>query len=215
MPALPIETELKPRLRGAIHLTAFLVSLGGLVALAGAPVQGWRLAAGLVYGVSLSAMLGFSALYHLPSWSFAARRRMRRLDHSGIFLLIAGTYTPLAALLSPDTWTWGLVWMWTCALAGIVQAWLINHGKRALRAGAYVLMGLSAVPLVGQLPLAIGWWGVTSLLGGAAIYIAGAVVYARRWPDPSPSVFGYHEVFHAMVVAAAALHFSVVWQVQH
>lgn len=217
-PALPAAhppaVKVKPSLRGVIHLVAFVLSLGGLAALALAPVSGWRWAAGILYACSLSTMLGFSALYHRPTWSHRMRARLRLVDHCGIFFLIAGTYTPFAALVSPTQWTWGLVGMWGGALLGIGHALVNDHGHRGLRAGIYVVLGLSSAPLFLSLPGLIGWPRVIVLLVSAAIYIGGAGVYARRWPNPWPTVFGYHEVFHSLVVVAAAMHFAVVWRVQ-
>lgn len=213
---LPVseQPKVKPALRGVFHFLAFFLSLGGIAELAMAPVTGWRWLAGVLYGVSLATMLGGSALYHRPMWTPEARARLRLVDHCGIFFLIAGSYTPLAALLSPHDWTPGLIGMWLGALGGIVHIFLNDHGHRGLRAGVYVVLGLSASPLVFSLPSHIGWPRVLLLLAGAVTYIIGAGVYAKRWPNPRPAVFGYHEVFHLLVVLAAALHFSVVWSVQ-
>lgn len=218
--ALPLSkaqhpTKVKPALRGVFHFLGFWVSLGGVVDLAMAPVSGWRYVAGLVYAASLTGMLGLSALYHRPMWSHAARARLRLVDHCGIFFLIAGSYTPFAALVSPTAATPGLIGMWLGGVAGIAHVFLNNHGNRALRAGVYVVLGLAAAPLVFSLPTHLGWARVGLLLVGSAIYIVGAAVYARRWPNPRPSVFGYHEVFHLLVLAAAACHFAVIRSVQH
>ncbi len=219
-PALPVvlpvpaPRKVKPRLRGVIHFLSFFVSLGGIAELAMSPTTGWRYVSGLVYACSLSLLLGLSALYHRPMWSHTMRARLRLVDHCGIFALIAGSYTPFAALVSPTTWTWGLLVMWLGALGGIAHVFLNNHGNRVLRAAVYVVLGLSTTPLVFTLPAFIGWGRVGLLLAGAVVYIAGAGVYAKRWPNPRPSVFGYHEVFHTLVVIAAALHFSVIWSIQ-
>lgn len=213
-PATLAPPKVKPKLRGVIHFLAFFVSLGGVAELAMAPVTGWRYVAGVIYAASLSTLLGLSALYHRPMWSHRMRARLRLVDHCGIFFLIAGSYTPLAALASPNDWTWGLLVMWAGALGGIVHAFVNDHGNRVLRAAVYVVLGLSTAPLVFSLPAHIGWPRVGLLLAGAVTYIAGAGVYAKRWPNPRPRVFGYHEVFHSLVVVAAALHFAVIWSVQ-
>lgn len=206
--------KVKPALRGVFHFLAFFAALGGVVELAMAPVSGWRWLAGVLYGLSLVSMLGLSALYHRPMWSHAMRAKLRLVDHCGIFFLIAGSYTPFAALVSPHDWTVGLLGMWGGAVAGIAHVFLNNHGNRALRAGVYVVLGLSSAPLVFSLPATIGWSQVLLLLAGAVVYIVGAGVYAKRWPNPKPSVFGYHEVFHVLVLVAAALHYAAVWSVQ-
>jgi len=206
--------KVKPALRGVFHFLGFFAALAGVVQLALAPQSGWRYVAGLIYGASLAGMLGLSALYHRPTWSHAARARLRLVDHCGIFFLIVGSYTPFAAFVSPHSWTLGLVGMWLGGLAGIAHAFVNDHGHRGLRAGVYVVLGLSTSPLVLSLPATIGWGPVLLLLGGAVVYIAGAGVYAKRWPNPKPSVFGYHEIFHLLVLAAAGLHYAAVWSVQ-
>jgi hemolysin III len=215
LPAPPLHpVKVKPALRGVFHFLAFFVSLGGIAELVMAPQTGWRWAAGVLYASSLSTMLGLSALYHRPMWSREMRARLRLVDHCGIFFVIAGSYTPFAALVAPHGWTAGLVGMWLGALGGVVHAFVNDHGHRGLRAGVYVVLGLSSAPLVFSLPVHIGWSRVGLLLLGSAVYIAGAGVYARRWPNPRPSIFGYHEIFHLLVVVAAAMHFAVVWSVQ-
>lgn len=206
--------KVKPRLRGTFHFFGFFAALFGLAELTIAPVEGWRYAAGLIFAGSLTLMLGLSALYHRPNWSREARNRLRMADHVGIFFLIAGSYTPFAAFLSPNAATPGLIGMWVGAAAGITYAVVNSHGNRMIRASTYVVLGLCAAPMILGLPKDIGWVKTSMMLAGAAIYILGAVVYARRWPNPRPSVFGYHEIFHVMVLVAAGLHYSVVWSLQ-
>lgn len=212
--APPKPVKVKPLLRGTFHTFGFVASLFGFAELSIAPVTGWRYAAGLVFAGSLALMLGLSALYHRPMWSRAARNRLRMADHVGIFFLIAGTYTPFAVFLSPSGPSWGLIGMWVGAVAGITYALVNSHGNRIIRAATYVVLGLCAAPMILGLPKDLGWARTGVMLVGSAIYILGAGVYARRWPNPKPSVFGYHEIFHLMVLAAAALHFSVVWSLQ-
>jgi hemolysin III len=212
MPLPPV--KVKPALRGVFHFLGFFLSLGGIAELAMAPVSGWRYVAGLIYGVSLSMMLGLSALYHRPMWTHAMRAKLRLVDHCGIFFLIAGSYTPFAALVKPDGATLGLVGMWVGAAAGIAHVFLNNHGNRVLRAAVYVVLGLSTSPLVLSLPPVIGWGRVGLLLAGAVLYITGAGVYAKRWPNPQPRIFGYHEVFHLFVLGAAGFHYAAIWSIQ-
>jgi hemolysin III len=213
--ALSLPEKVKPRLRGVFHFLGFFASWGGVLAMSFAPQTGWRLVSGVLYAASLTSMLFLSSLYHRPMWSDAARDRLRKVDHAGIFFLIAGTYTPFAALLNPHGLTVGLVGMWAGAVAGVAHAYLNSHGNRLLRALVYVILGLSAIPTVVQLPALTGAGPVALLVAGAVVYISGAVVYAKRWPNPRPSVFGYHEVFHVMVLVAAALHFAAVFSVQY
>ena len=199
----------KPLLRGVSHELAAGVALGGwiLLALVAAPGRA-RLAAN-VYGASLVALFVVSALYHRPHWRPRARLLMRRLDHSAIFLLIAGTYTPFCLLLPPQTGERLLAVVWGGATAGVLQSVLWVRAPKPLVAAVYVLLGWVIVPVLPSLRTALGPGAIALLATGGAAYTLGAVVYATRRPDPFPRVFGYHEVFHALVVAAAACHFAV------
>ncbi|HTU79652.1 MAG TPA: hemolysin III family protein [Solirubrobacteraceae bacterium] len=205
------EGGFKPRLRGVLHEYAFFVSLACGVALVLAATDGRaRLAAG-IYAGAVSALLGTSALYHRVTWRPAARRWMRRLDHSMIFVLIAGTYTPVAllALKGPLASTI-LIVLWLGALGGMVFKLLWIDAPKWLFAAVYVALGLVTAAVVGELPAAIGWLGAAGLAGGGLLYAIGAVVYASGRPNPWPKVFGYHEVFHTLVLAAAAMHYAVI-----
>jgi hemolysin III len=200
----------KPRWRGRIHQVAFFISIPAGIALV-AVAQGWvaRLAA-LVYAVSLAAVLGSSAAYHRGRWTPAALRRMKRLDHSMIFVLIAGSYTPFALLALHGPWTvvvLSIVWMG--AATGIVLKMVHIDGFRVLSATLYMALGwlaLIAFPAMihDMRPSAL----VLAIVGGV-LYTAGAIVFATRRPDPAPAVFGYHEVWHAFMVAAAVCHFAM------
>jgi hemolysin III len=199
----------RPRLRGSFHAVAVWFALGGAVALAlGAPGPRAR-AAALVYGATLVALFGTSGLYHRVAWSPRAYLVMRRLDHSAIFLLIAGTYTPLAVLLGDPRGDLLLGIVWAGAALGVLRAVLWPRAPRRLAVGLYVLLGWCIVPLLPTLHARAGPLATALLLAGGAAYTVGAVIYALRRPDPLPRVFGYHEVFHVLVVAAAALHFAV------
>lgn len=201
----------KPRYRGVLHHYAFFVSLvtGGLL-VALAPTRR-ALFAGAIYGVSLSALLGTSALYHRVTWSVRTRRWMGRLDHSMINLLIAGTYTPFGMLALSGTLAAGLlVVVWSGALAGIALHVLWIDAPKWLSAVLYVLLGWVGVAATPHMVAQAGWTATVLLVVGGVLYSAGAIVYALRRPDPAPGTFGYHEVFHALVVAAAAAHYGAV-----
>jgi hemolysin III len=201
----------KPRLRGVSHQYAFFVSLACGVALILATSDGRARLAASVYAVAVSALLGTSALYHRVSWRPSARRWMRRLDHSMIFVLIAGTYTPVALLaLRGSLASTILIVLWAGALGGVVFKLLWIDAPKWLFAGVYVALGLVSAAVFGQLPAAIGWLGVVGLAVGGVLYVVGAIVYASGRPNPWPKVFGYHEVFHALVIAAAALQYAVI-----
>jgi hemolysin III len=199
----------KPLLRGVSHEIAAGVALAGLVALVLlAPGPRGRVAA-LVYGLSLVALFSVSALYHRPTWSPRARLWMRRLDHSAIFLLIAGTFTPLCLLLGDARARTMLAVVWVGAGLGILRALVWPRAPRVVATALYLLLGWAAVPLVPAMYRALGGASLALLAAGGVLYSVGAVIYATRRPDPFPRVFGYHEVFHALVIAAAGLHFAV------
>jgi hemolysin III len=210
-PQLRLPTPVKPKLRGVSHEYAFFVSLGCGVGLILAATNGKARLAAIIYAVAVSALLGTSALYHRVTWRPSARRWMKRLDHSMIFVLIAGTYTPVALLALHGTLSKViLLVVWAGALGGVVFKLLWIDAPKWLFAGVYVALGLVTGAIFGELPAAIGWLGVAGLAGGGLLYIVGAVVYASERPNPSPRVFGYHEVFHALVIVAAGLHYAVI-----
>jgi hemolysin III len=201
----------KPVLRGWLHLFWFAVSLvlGPLLLVrAHGPTQTIAIA---VYSVSVSALFGFSALYHRGRWTAVWRQRLQRLDHTMIFFLIAGTATP--AFLLTTRGPFGLVclavmWALTLTAAGIHLAWMSAPER---------LVGATFIGLGWAAGLALPWvWlhGGTAptilMLAGGLLYMAGAIFYYRRWPDPYPSVFGYHEVFHVWVCAAAACQYVAI-----
>jgi hemolysin III len=211
MNALITEQPVKPRLRGVLHEYAFFVSLACGIALILAASDGRARVAAAIYTIALSGLLGTSALYHRVTWRPKARRWMRRLDHSMIFVLIAGTYTPVALLaLKGSLATAILLVLWFGALGGVIFKLLWIDAPKWLFAAVYVALGLVTAAVMGELPAKIGWLGVAGLAGGGLLYVIGAVVYASGRPNPWPKVFGYHEVFHTLVIAAAAMHFAVI-----
>jgi hemolysin III len=207
-----LDPSAKPRLRGVSHQWAFFVSLfTGAMLVALAP-NGKALLAAAIYAVSVCALFGTSAVYHRINWrSLSARRWMRRLDHSMIFVLIAGTYTPFALLALDGTLATAiLIVVWSGALAGLVLQLLWVDAPRALSAIVYLAMGWVALAAFPQMIDKIGITGTVLVAAGGLLYSAGALIYAFKRPNPVPKVFGYHEVFHALVIAAAALHYAVV-----
>ncbi len=175
--------------------------------------SGARARAGaLVYAISLVTLLSVSAAYHRRNWSDKVRAVWRRLDHSAIFLLIAGTYTPLSFLLGSRLGWIFLGIVWAGALLGIVMSVAWVRAPKALVAAVCVLLGWAALPLLPALKAALGTGAVVLLAAGGVVYSLGAAVYALRRPDPFPNVFGYHEIFHALVIAAAVCHFAAVAQ---
>jgi hemolysin III len=209
--APPDLLTMKPRLRGVSHQYAFYVAIVlGVVALLLAP-DGRAVAAVSVYAVGICGLFGVSALYHRVDWQPGARRWMKRADHSMIFVFIAATYTPVAVLALHGTLsTVILIVIWSGALAGVILklAWI--DAPKWITAVVYVALGWVAVATGPQLWSAISPLGFFGIAAGGALYSAGAVVYARGRPNPFPGVFGYHEVFHAFVIVAAALHYAVI-----
>jgi hemolysin III len=201
----------KPLLRGVIHQAAFFVSLAsGLALVVAAPTAGSK-AVMVVYAVSLSSLFGTSALFHRRTWGPVGRRRMRRADHSTIFVAIAGTYTAVAGI-ALHGWARAalLSIVWAGALVGIVlrQVWL--DAPKWVVTIPYVTVGWAALVALPQLERALGPTGFLLLLLGGLAYSAGAVVYAMKRPSPVPGVFGYHEVFHACTVVGAVLHYVAI-----
>ena len=201
----------KPRLRGRIHQVAFFVSIPAGVLLIVLAHGAVGTTAAIIYAVSLSAVFGASASYHVGSWSKPALRRMKRLDHSMIFMLIAGSYTPVALLVLHGAWSVVILSLiWTMAALGITLKLARIDGLSKLAASLYISMGwLVVLPFI-QIYRGLSTAGLTLLIAGGALYTLGAVVFARRSPDPNPAVFGYHEVWHAFIVAAAACHWAMI-----
>ncbi len=201
----------KPLLRGVFHEVAFFVSLvTGVALVAASPTVGSGLVMA-VYAASIALLFGVSALFHRHTWGPVGRRRMRRADHSTIFIAIAGSYTAVAGIaLTGWARTTVLCIVWAGAIVGIAlrQIWL-DAPKWAI-ALPYVVVGWAAVVVLPQLWRALGGAGFTLLLAGGLAYSAGAVVYALKKPNPVPGVLGYHEVFHACTIVGAALQFVVI-----
>ena len=203
---------LKPRLRGVLHQWTFVAALAaGVLLVLGAESARSRIALA-IYAFSVAGLFGTSALYHRIDWrTVGAHRRMRRLDHTMIFVLIAGTYTPFGLLVLRGTLgVIILITAWSAALAGAVFKLLWIDAPGWLVAGTYIAAGWIAVIAMPELVDRLGPVAVGTLALGGILYSTGAVIYARQRPDPVPAVFGYHEVFHLLVVAAAALQYAVV-----
>jgi hemolysin III len=203
---------LKPRWRGRLHQIAFFVAIPQGIALV-ATAAGWvaRVAA-VVYALSLAGLYGVSALYHRLKWSPPALARMRRLDHSMIFVLIAGTYTPISLLVLHRAWAIALLGVvWAGAITGVLMKVLGMDRTRKITGTMYIVLGwvavLMAPAFVTKVPLPV----VALIVAGGVMYTLGAIVFVRKRPDPSPAVFGYHEVWHVAVVVAALCHYAAIF----
>lgn len=166
----------------------------------------------LVYGLTMIGLLSVSASYHIRAWRPRVRAALRALDHASIFLLIAGTYTPIAFnVLAGAERVAVLATVWTLALVGAACSLRTFRLPRWARAGLYLGMGWVALIPAPALVRALPLQAIVGLTTGGVLYTLGAVVYARRWPDPAPRVFGFHEVFHLFVIAGAATFAAVIW----
>jgi hemolysin III len=201
----------RPRLRGVFHLWAFVVFAAlGAVLIATAPGARERIAA-TVFGIALVLTFGVSALYHRVTWRPAARRVMRRLDHASIYLLIAGTYTPYGLLVLSGAWQFSVLGVvWVGAALAIAQRLIWVDAPKWLAALAGISLGWVGVVAFPQIVSETGSAGTALVVAGGLLYTLGAVVYVVQRPDPVPAVFGYHEVFHLMTIAAAGCHFAAI-----
>jgi hemolysin III len=206
-----MDVEMRPRLRGVFHQWAFVASLGGGVLLVAGTTGAAERVSAAVFATAVATMFGVSALYHRITWQPRARRWMRRLDHAAIYLLIAGTYTPFGVLVLSGVWRWTIlpiVWGGAVAAIALKLAWVDAPGWLSAVLG--IALGWVGVIAFPQLWAHSGLAGLVPLLLGGLLYTVGAIVYARRRPDPVPAVFGYHELFHVLVVAAAACQYVAV-----
>ncbi len=200
--------RVKPRLRGVSHQVAFFAFLAANAVLMSA-VEGSRAQLTiLIYGASLAFLYGVSTLYHRPTWGPVGRRRMRSLDHSAIFVMIAGSYAPVFLLLLPEDYEGNpLLVMSILAGLGVAKSLIWAHGPKWITAVLAIAVGWSLLTPVIELIDAMGTLSFVLLVLSGFIYSVGGIVYALKRPDPFPTVFGYHEVFHALVILAGLVHY--------
>ncbi|MFD3651442.1 hemolysin III family protein [Streptomyces cyaneofuscatus] len=209
--AVDLVEPAKPRLRGWLHagmVPASLIAGIALIWLARTPQAAW---ACTVYAVTAWLLFGTSAIYHRGTWGPLGEALLRRLDHANIFLIIAGTCTPLAVLLLPPNDRSVLLWtVWAGALAGIAFRVLWVGAPRWLYTPCYLALGWAPVWYLADFLRTGGAAVLTLIVVGGLLYSAGAMVYALQRPDPSPRWFGFHEVFHALTVAAFTVHYIAI-----
>jgi hemolysin III len=211
MPSLTTPAIPKPLLRGVLHQIAFSISLVvGTLLIAGAHGTS-RHAAAAVFAGSVALCFGISALYHRLTWTARARLWMRRLDHAGVYLLIAGTYTPVCLLVLTGAWRFGVLLV-VCVGAGvgIAAKFVWADAPKWFAASLGLALGWTAVVVLPQLANRLDPAAIALLGAGGLAYTAGAIVYARCRPNPLPTVFGYHEVFHALTIVAVACQYSAI-----
>ena len=201
----------KPLLRGVLHQGAFLAALFvGPLLVVGADDPRRQVAAS-VFACSVAACFGASALYHRVTWTPRLRPWMRRVDHAGIYLLIAGTYTPVCLLVLDGAWRLViLVIVYTGAVAAVALKFAWVDAPKWLAAALGIALGWAGVVMLPQLATRLDPAAVALLGAGGLLYTAGAIVYARGRPDPLPTVFGYHELFHALTIVAVACQYIAI-----
>ncbi len=201
----------KPLLRGHLHQAAFFFSLGACALLISKSHEMTSVISMSIYSLSLCGLFGISALYHRVHWSPKGRARMRRLDHSSIFILIAGSATPICLLaLSHESGTRVVMLIWCAAMVGVLQSLFWVTAPKWVAAILYVAVGWMVAPYLPEFHVVLGTTKVSLILAGGLVYTLGAVVYALKFPNPSPRYFGYHEIFHLLVIVGAMLHFAVI-----
>lgn len=208
----------KPRLRGVIHkYSSFIAASVGIILIVGTAMlqNAAGIAAVVIYVLTICALFATSTLYHRIEWKTPESRiRMKRADHSMIFVFIAGTYTPFCVMGLEGTvrwWVLGIVW--AGALAGVTLKLLWPGSPRWLGVSLYILLGWVVLAVSPNLVAHTGVAVITLLAIGGVLYSLGGVLYALKWPEPWPGVFGHHEVFHACTAVAALLHYIAVWLV--
>lgn len=203
----------KPLLRGHFHQEAFFIAVGACAMLIAKAEGSISTIAAIIYSFSLMFLLGVSSLYHRITWQPNPRMVMRRLDHCAIYILIAGTFTPVCLLaLSETSGKKLLITIWTIAFFGVLQSLFYVNAPKWLSAIFYLIAGYMILPYAGELKTSIGVGNLALIVCGGLSYTAGAISYAIRKPNLWPTIFGYHEVFHIWVVIGALFHFIVVYK---
>ena len=201
----------RPLLRGVFHQRGFVVSLVvGTLLIVGADGTRGHVAAAVFAG-AVTACFGASALYHRITWTPRLRPWMRRVDHAGIYLLIAGTYTPVCLLVLRGDWRLiVLPTVWACAIAAAIFKFVWVDGPKWLAVAFGITLGWAGVAALPQLAARLAPAGVVLLGVGGLVYTVGALIYARRRPDPAPTVFGYHELFHVLTLVAVSCQYVAI-----
>ena len=209
--AMTCDGRPRPRLRGVSHQIAFFAAVPAAVAVALTTDGAVARAAGIAFASSVAAMFGVSTLFHRGSWTPTAARRLGQLDHAMIYALIAATYAPIGLLVVHPDWRppiLAAVWGGACLAAGVKLVWV--RAPTWLAPAISIALGWAAVIVLPQIVDGIGVAGAALLIAGGLAYSVGALVYLRQRPDPAPTTFGYHELFHVLVIIAVACQYSTI-----
>ncbi len=201
----------KPLLRGHFHQAMFFISIGACTTLlfqSSTPLQWLAIS---IYSLGVLTMFGISALYHRITWSPEKRILLKKLDHAGIYVMIAGTFTPIALLALNETSATKLLWtIWIVTAVGIVQSIFFVNLPKIVSSCLYLVAGYLVLPYIGEIKNSIGPTNAVLIIAGGLTYSVGALAYGLKRPVLNPQIFGYHEVFHVLVSIAAILHFIVI-----
>ena len=204
--------RVKPKMRGWSHAAAAVLAIPATWLLTSVAQSPEGVLGAIVYGVSMVALLGVSGTYHVPFWPETIRAKLRLLDHSMIYVLLGGSYTPFCLMTGDWVSSVFLPIIWVLCLVGILRTLFVPNMRRWVKAGSYVLMGWISLPLAFKWYEALGAEVLVFLLLGGLIYTGGAVIYTRKKPNLFPGVFGYHEVFHLTVIFGCMFHYWAVWR---
>ncbi|MBY0416399.1 MAG: hemolysin III family protein [Bdellovibrionales bacterium] len=212
----PIDSKPKPLLRGHFHQAMFFVAIGACLPLILRCENAAQRIAVTVYSVCAIAMFGISSLYHRVTWTPPLRSLWKKLDHAGIYLMIAGTFTPISVMGLPmESRVKILITIWSVAFFGILQSIFFVNLPKYISAILYVVMGYLILPYLSELKNTLGPQNIGILLAGGIVYSLGAISYGLKRPVFNPQIFSYHEVFHLFVNAGAILHFIVISSLVH
>jgi hemolysin III len=201
----------KPLLRGWLHLVCFFLAIPAAVLVVALATSARGRIGALIYAVGLVALFGVSGTYHRGRWSATKRRFMQQLDHGTIFVMIAGSYTPLCLLVLRGWVAWTMLALsWSMAALGFVLAFTDSRVTRVMRGTLYIVMGWASLIAAPQLLRNLSGAELALIAAGGVLFTVGAIFLATHWPDPFPRVFGYHEVWHVLVVAAVICHFVAI-----
>lgn len=202
----------KPKYRGYSHLIAAFISIFVLLLLVLYVHEEHEFGA-WVYGLGVTLLLTGSAIYHVPNWSAETKPRVRRLDRCMIYLSAATTYTPFCLYIGGPAESTMLPAVWAAVIIGMLTAIFMKKSRRWISAAPYVLLGYCLVPYLPDLWELVPHVTFIMIMVGGAFYTLGAIIYVRQWPDPAPETFGFHEVFHLMIIGACTSHYVAVWTI--